>query len=251
MQLITPRWDAPANVAAVSTTRTGGVSLGPYAGADGKGGLNLGIHVGDVPAHVAANRALLRGVLPAEPAWLNQVHGTTVVDAATAADVPHADASVSSAVGSVCVVQTADCLPVLLCDSKGSVVGAAHAGWRGLAGGVLQATVARMRQAGGKEIIAWMGPAIGPEAFEVGPDVVDAFVCGDAQARAAFKPYPGHSGKYLADIYALARGVLRSAGVERIWGGDCCTVGDAGRFYSYRRDKITGRMASLIWLKPA
>jgi YfiH family protein len=250
MEFIVPDWtDIPANIGALSTVRQGGVSRSPYDDGAGGGGLNLGTHVGDRPGDVQRNRALLRGLLPSEPVWLNQVHGATVLDAAMAGGTPDADACIATQPGVVCVIQTADCLPVLFCDARGRVVGAAHAGWRGLAGGVLENTVARMRDAGAEEIIAWMGPAIGPGRFEVGQDVLTAFVERDANARAAFKPIAGPGGKYLADIYSLATTVLNNAGVARIHGGGLCTVTDKRRFYSYRRDKTTGRMASLIWLK--
>lgn len=245
MDLIIPDWPAPANVGAVSTTRNGGFSAAPYGDGKGGGGLNLGVHVGDDPSLVARNRALLRASLPAEPAWLNQVHGARVVDAREVAGTAvDADACVASERGVVCVIQTADCLPVLFCDSKGGVVGAAHAGWRGLAGGVLQATAARMRDAGAGEIMAWLGPAIGPQEFEVGQDVVDAF----PGKGAAFRDIPGKPGKYLADIYLLARAALGEAGIGKISGGGFCTVSDQERFYSYRRERVTGRMASLVWL---
>jgi len=199
--------------------------------------------------HVRANRSLLRAVLPAEPAWLAQVHGTAVVDAAGLSDVPEADASFAAAKGVVCAIMTADCLPVLFCDRPGHVVAAAHAGWRGLSAGILEKTVSRMRAADAGEIMAWLGPAIGPGHFEVGEDVRQAFVAHDASASDAFTPIAAQAGKYLADITALARARLRSAGVHCISGGGFCTVGDTRRFFSYRRDKVTGRMASLIWLK--
>lgn len=237
---IRPDWPAPARVRALSTTRCGGVGGQPYDS------LNLGTHVGDLPASVAANRAILRGVLPGEPYWLNQVHGTRVVDAACPDGVPDADASVSRRPGAVCVVMTADCLPVLLCDRAGSVVGAAHAGWRGLQGGVVEATVAAM-QVPPSDIIAWLGPAIGPTAFEVGDEVRAAFVDAEPGAAAAFRPGV-QSGKWLADIYLLARLRLQSLGVSGVFGGDLCTVTDRQRFFSYRRDGVTGRMASLVWL---
>lgn len=248
---IVPDWiGAPPNVAALSTTRIGGVSRAPYDDGVGGGGMNLGTHVGDDPAHVARNRALLRQHLPAEPAWLSQVHGTTVVDAAGIGQtVPDADASVANQPGVVCVIQTADCLPVLFCDARGRAVGAAHAGWRGLAQGVLDNTIARMRDAGADEILAWLGPAIGPERFEVGQDVYDAFVKRDARLAAAFMPNPDQAGKYWADIYRLAKAILAHAGITRVYGGGLCTVTDRGSFFSYRRDRTTGRMASLIWLK--
>jgi YfiH family protein len=250
MEIIVPDWtDVPANVGAISTLRRGGVSRAPYDDGGGGGGLNLGTHVGDLPAHVAENRSRLRQALPADPAWLTQVHGTRVVDAAEVEGVPEADACIASRPGAVCVIQTADCLPVLFCDREGRVVGAAHAGWRGLAGGVLENTLAAMRSAGAGDIMAWMGPAIGPERFEVGSDVLSAFVDRHPDAAAAFVPVAGQADKYLADIFSLARTILDKAGVQRVHGGGLCTVTDRNRFYSYRRDKTTGRMASLIWLK--
>ena len=255
---LAPLWpDAPANIGALSTLRHGGVSLAPYGDGKGGGGLNLGLHVGDEAERVRRNRYLLQGVLPlGRTAWLSQVHGNAVVDAAAVADdAPRADASVATARGAVCAVLSADCLPVLLCDVDGKVVAAAHAGWRGLAGGVLGATLGAMRARGAGEILAWLGPAIGPQQFEVGADVLAAFRDGAAgpdaahAVEAAFAPIPGRPGKYLADIYALARGVLRRDGVLRVAGGDFCTVTETARFYSYRRDGVTGRQASLIWRK--
>lgn len=250
--LIMPHWPGlPASVGAISTLRTGGVSGAPYDDGAGGGGFNLGMHVGDDPESVRRNRAQLSSLLPNEPAWLNQVHGTTVVNAAETGGgcVPTADASIATELGIVCVIQTADCLPVLLCDADGQVVGAAHAGWRGLAAGVLENTVARMRAAGAGELIAWLGPAIGPARFEVGAEVREAFMQGFAAAESAFTAKAGVSDKYLADIYQLARLVLLQQGVAQICGGDFCTVSEPERFYSYRRDRITGRMASLIWRK--
>jgi YfiH family protein len=191
----------------------------------------------------------LRKLVPTEPAWLSQVHGTAVLDAATVSEQPQADASTATQSGIVCVIQTADCLPVLFCDSAGKVVGAAHAGWRGLASGVLDNTVAHMRAAGAGDIVAWLGPAIGPLNFEVGQDVVDAFAQRNITLTSAFTPIAGHAGKYFADIYTLARAILGKLGVTAVHGGGLCTVEDSARFYSYRRDKITGRMASLIWLE--
>jgi polyphenol oxidase len=249
MELIIPDWDAPANIGAFATTRRGGASAGPYDDGAGGGGLNLGVNAGDKPEDVRRNRDLIAGLLPAEPAWLTQVHGTTVVDAALAKDAPKADASIATSGGVVCVVQTADCLPVLFCDVDGNVVGTAHAGWRGLAGGVLENTVAAMRNAGAREILAWMGPAIGPMNFEVGEDVLGAFASHAPVPAAAFKEIPDKPGKYLADIYRLARQRLAMIGVEHCHGGGLCTVADSTRFYSYRRDRETGRMASLIWIK--
>jgi len=244
IELLQPDWPAPPNVRAVSTTRIGGLSQGVWAG------LNLATHVGDDPSHVAANRRLLAGALqlPREPHWLTQVHGTRVCDLPAGPGEGEGegegDAASSDATGEVCVVMTADCLPVLFTDLDGSRVAAAHAGWRGLAAGVLEASVARFEDPA--RVLAWLGPAIGPTAFEVGDEVSQAFVGRHpASADAFVANRPGH---WLADIYALARQRLRAAGVVRIYGGGLCTMSDAERFYSFRRDKITGRMASLIWL---
>ncbi len=209
----------------------------------------MGTHVGDCLFDVHQNRALLQASLPSQPKWLSQVHGSVVVDAMTVVDAPEADASFSTQAGVVCAILTADCLPVLFCDERGQVVAAAHAGWRGLAGGVLENTVACMRKAGADKIIAWLGPAIGPAHFEVGKVVLDAFVARDAGTLIAFLPIAGKSDKYLADIYLLAKILLRKIEVNLVSGGGLCTVADAKQFYSYRRDKVTGRMASLIWIR--
>lgn len=238
--LLRPAWSVPGRVRVLLTTREGGVSRAPYAS------FNLGDHVGDAPAAVAANRARLRRQLPAEPLWLSQVHGVTVADAETAGGVPVADAAVARSPGRACAVLTADCLPVLFCDDAGTVVGAAHAGWRGLSAGVLEATVARMGVAPGT-IRAWLGPAIGPAAFEVGDEVREAFVRDDPGAAAAFVG-GARAGKWMADLFMLARRRLARTGVARIDGGGVCTYADARQFYSYRRDAVTGRFASLIWL---
>jgi polyphenol oxidase len=237
--LLTPEWPAPANVRAWQTLRTGGFSQGPW------GSLNLGDHVGDNPAHVAANRDLLRQRLPAAPCWLRQVHGIVAVDAAFAPENSEADAAFSRRTATVCAVMTADCLPVLFCDRAGTVVAAAHAGWRGLLAGVLEQTIAGMKVPG-TELLAWLGPAIGPENFEVGDEVRQAFLDRDGAASTAFRPH--NQRKWLADLELLARQRLNSAGVGAIFGGGMCTVDDAARFFSYRRDGVTGRMASLIWL---
>lgn len=234
---LVPDWPAPVNVQARVTTREGGSSTGPWRG------LNLASHVGDDPAHVVLNRAWLRSQLPAEPCWLEQVHGVDCVVAMPSDNTPRADASVSFESGLVCAVLTADCLPVLFCTLDGQRVGAAHAGWRGLLAGVLENTIAAMA-APPAQIMAWFGPAIGPQAFEVGDEVRAAFVARDADASSAFV---AHGEKWLADIYALARLRLQAIGVHAIYGGDLCTVSDAERFYSYRRDGATGRLASLIW----
>ena len=256
--LITPEWpDAPANVGAMASTRRGGASTGPYDDGGGGGGLNLGLHVGDDAETVQQNRAAVRAMLPGAPAWISQVHGVAVVDAASVGlgqPVRVADASIATSPGVVCAVLTADCLPVLFADLAGTVVGAAHAGWRGLAAGVLGETVAAMRATGAGEITAWLGPAIGPTQFEVGGDVLESFLANAGaqaeQVRAAFEPFEGRPGKYLADMNALARLMLARDGVTKVWGGDHCTASERNRFYSYRRDGVTGRQASLIWLKP-
>ena len=236
---IVPDWPAPANVRALITTRSGGVSTGPFAN------MNLGQRVGDDTESVRTNRALLRDLLPAEPGWLQQVHGTLVVDADRLRHPVDADAAVARTPGSVCTVMVADCLPVLLTDRAGSVVASAHAGWRGLAAGVLENTVQAMGTAPG-ELLAYLGPAIGPSAFEVGADVREAFLAGSAGAASAFVVHK--PGKWLADLFALARQRLVAAGVNRIHGGRLCTFSDSRRFFSHRRDKVTGRMAALIWL---
>jgi YfiH family protein len=236
--MIVPDWPAPSRVKSLMTTRAGGVSVEPWAS------FNLGDHVGDDAARVAANRALLRSTLPDEPGWLRQVHGTRVVEPGSGET--EADASVTREPGRVCAVLTADCLPLLFCDRSGSVVAAAHAGWRGLAGGVLGATVAAMQVPPG-ELLAWMGAAIGPQAFEVGDDVLDAFVAQHPETAAAFVPQRA-PGKWLADIYALARIRLAHAGVSAVYGGGRCTYTESDTFFSYRRDGVTGRMAAAIWL---
>jgi YfiH family protein len=250
LPLITPEWSVAPRVRAVMTTRLGGVSVAPWDS------LNLGVHVGDNIANVLENRARVReeARLPAEPVWLDQVHGTTVVDldAFGVADnrSSRGDAAVTRRRGVVCAIQVADCMPVLFAARDGSVVGAAHAGWRGLAGGVLAGTVEAMRVPGA-EIVAWLGPAIGPDTFEVGDDVVEAFVqsastAQRAQTVAAFTRRS--NGKWLCDLYALARLRLNALGITQVSGGTWCTVADAQRFFSYRRDGQTGRMAALIWL---
>jgi YfiH family protein len=236
--MILPDWPAPARVKSLMTTRAGGVSQAPW------GSLNLGDHVGDDPGHVSANRARLRQQLPAEPGWLRQVHSARVVELGHEPN-PEADASFTRQTGQICAVLTADCLPVLFCDRAGSVVAAAHAGWRGLAAGVLETTVAAMQVAPG-EILAWMGAAIGPQAFEVGDEVRRVFVERHPEAAAAFLPHA--PGKWLADIYQLARIRLMHVGVEAVYGGGHCTFNEPDAFYSYRREGVTGRMASLVWL---
>lgn len=237
---IVPDWPAPRGVRALATTRKSGVSHAPWHS------FNLGDHVGDDPQAVAANRARLHRELPAEPVWLRQVHGTRCVDAAAVAPGVEADASFTRERGVVCAVLTADCLPVLLCDERATVVGVAHAGWRGLAAGVIEATVAAMGEPGDR-LLAWLGPAIGPRAFEVGGEVRDQFIAHDAQAANAF--VPGANDKWLCDIHELARQRLQALGTRRLTSAEFCTLRGADQFFSYRRDGVTGRMASLIWLE--
>lgn len=238
--LIIPDWPAPANVRSLQTTRAGGTSSAPYDS------LNLGDHVGDAPLAVQRNRMLLNTLLPSEPVWLNQVHGTTVANADSASCLPQADACIARHRAAVCVVMTADCLPVLLCDTQGSVVGVAHAGWKGLASGVIEAAVKSMDVAP-ETIMAWLGPAISQDAFEVGDEVRAAFVSVQPQAASAF--VAGQSGKWFADLYALARLRLNALGITRVYGGGSCTFRERERYYSYRRDGATGRMGTFIWLE--
>ncbi|MEO8102002.1 MAG: peptidoglycan editing factor PgeF [Betaproteobacteria bacterium] len=243
LDVIVPDWPLPAGVKALFTTRQGGVSAGKYAS------LNLGAHVGDDPLAVQENRRRVCSLLPGTPQWLNQVHGTRVVTIggdAVDRSPPEADASITRMMGRPCAVMVADCLPILFCDVRGSCVAAAHAGWRGLAAGVIERTVAAMQIESG-QLTAWLGPAIGASAFEVGQDVVDAFASQRKDARAAFRLLAGRPGKYLADIYALARLRLSAAGIEHVHGGGLCTVSAPDRYFSYRRDGQTGRMAAIIW----
>ena len=241
IDLIKPDWPAANNIHAFSTTRNSGVSEGAYTS------LNLAMHVADTPSHVQANRESLKSQLelPTEPLWLNQVHGYNVVDASLEyTTAPESDASFCNKPGKVCSVMTADCLPVLICNRQGNKVAAAHAGWRGLADGVIESTIAAMEEKH-SELLVWLGPAIGPQAFEVGEEVRDVFVNSLPMSADAFQQ--NRQGRYLADIYLLARLRLRNMGVNCVFGGDYCTYTDAQRFYSYRRDDTTGRQASLIW----
>ncbi len=241
---ILPDWPVAARVQALVTTRAGGVSSGPYAT------MNLGRHTADDPACVIENRRRLAAFLPSPPRWLDQVHGAevAVLGAETVAGPKTADAAVTREHGVVCAVQVADCLPVLLANRGGSAVGVAHAGWRGLAAGVIETTVAAL----GKfavptdEIAAWLGPAIGPTAFEVGADVRDALLARDVALAPCFVAH--RDGKWLADLYAIARNRLAAAGVTRVSGGNYCTATDVARFFSYRRERASGRMAALVWL---
>jgi YfiH family protein len=242
-QCIIPGWPAPANVKALQTTRRGGISGTPYDS------FNLGNHVGDEPLAVERNRILLNTLLPSEPVWLEQSHGIVVVNADRADCVPQADACIARHRAAVCVVMTADCLPILLCDQQGSVVGAAHAGWKGLAAGVIEATVRAMNVAP-QNLMAWLGPAISQQAFKVGHEVHAAFIAAHPQAASAFIPAPKEEGKkWFADIYALARLRLNALGITKIYGGDRCTYRERELFFSYRRDGTTGRMGTFIWLE--
>ena len=240
---LTPDWPAPRNVRAASTLRGGGVSRGGFAA------LNLASHVGDDPEAVLENRRLLRSALdlPAEPAWLNQVHGVNVVEARADEMPSTADASVARVSGQICVVMTADCLPVLFCDRDGTRVGAAHAGWRGLAGGVLGETV---KAIGGnpQSLLAWLGPAIEQSAFEVGDEVREQFVARHPLDAAAFRQ--NSRLRWQADLYELARRELARLGITHVYGGGFSCYADAERFFSYRRENRTGRMATMVWLEP-
>ncbi|WP_417568303.1 peptidoglycan editing factor PgeF [Marinobacter sp.] len=246
LPLIEPIWPVQAGVRAFCTTRIGGVSLPPWDS------LNLGDHVGDRRGDVLENRSQLArqaGLGPGSLAWLSQIHGTRVVEVARGNlnRLPEADASFTRELGIACVILTADCLPVILADRNGRVVGAAHAGWRSLCGGVLENLVEAMAVQP-EELLAWMGPAIGPGQFEVGPEVRDAFLAVDPRASSAFAEAGARPGHFMADIYQLAYQRLQNAGVNAVHGGGFCTVTDAARFYSYRRDRQTGRMATLVWL---
>ncbi|MFV0477111.1 MAG: peptidoglycan editing factor PgeF [Parahaliea sp.] len=251
-EYIIPDWPAPEGILALGSLRTGGVSLPPFDS------LNLGLHVGDDSAAVLANRARLGRYLPGANVvqWLNQVHGTRCVPASVQGQALEADACWTQDRGLACAVMSADCLPVLLCDRRGSVVAAAHAGWRGLVNGVLESVIGAMSVAPA-ELMAWFGPAIGPQAFEVGAEVRTAFLATDPgtkehtgkdQALVACFREAGRPDHYLADLRGLARWRLQRLGVKAIYGADDCTFSQPERFFSYRRDGRTGRMASLIWL---
>ena len=251
--LIIPNWPAPTNVKALQTTRAGGISLAPYDS------LNMGLHVQDNPMHVAHNRQLLSQLLPSEPAWLKQVHGINVLNLDEIVLVntdclSDADASYTSRKNVVCVTMTADCLPILLCDSAGTTVASIHAGWRSLCDGVIEATVKQMLVKS-NQLMAWLGPAIGPSAFEVGTEVRAQFIAKNAQAELAFKKYGENQeqDKWLADIYKIATQRLNNLAVTQIYGGginqDFCTFSQKEQFFSFRRDEQTGRMATLVWLE--
>jgi len=238
-----PDWPVPAGVRALSSWRSGGVSAAPYAS------LNLGGHVGDSVERVSENRRRLAAAaaLPSEPVWLAQVHGTTVADLDAGGASGPADAAFTRRRGRVCAILTADCLPVLLASESGDLVGAAHAGWRGLAAGVVEATVSAMA-ASPRSLLAWLGPAIGPAHFEVGAEVRETLLSGDSGAAGAFVANP--SGRFMADLAALVRRRLGALGVSRIYGAGECTFAAGERYFSHRRDGVTGRQATLIWLAP-
>lgn len=236
---IIPDWPAPANVKSIQTTRLGGYSVAPYES------LNLGSHVEDDALAVAKNRHLLNDYLPSEPVWLNQVHGVDVIDAAKSLCVQEADASFSTDKNVVCVTMTADCLPVLLCNQQGTAVASIHAGWRSLCDGVIETTIQSMGHEP-EDLMAWLGPAIGPDAFEVGAEVREAFIAKDSQAERAFK---ASGDKWLGDLYFIAKQRLNKQGVVEIYGGGECTYSNPSRYFSFRRDGLTGRMATMIWFE--
>ncbi|HUQ29516.1 MAG TPA: peptidoglycan editing factor PgeF [Usitatibacter sp.] len=240
---VLPDWPAPPRVCAFTTTRAGGVSTGEFAS------MNLGASSGDEAGNVARNRLVVREALPSMPRFMKQVHGTSVadLDRMDDADNATADAAVVSQPGRVAVVLTADCMPLLLCDDAGTRVAVAHAGWRGMAAGVIENTVQAMRGEPSR-LLAWMGPAIGPQVFEVGPEVREAFMAVDPEAAAAFRQHK--PGKFLADLYRLARQRLARAGVANVSGGGFCTYTEADRFFSYRRVQASGRMGTFIWIEP-
>jgi YfiH family protein len=241
-QWLVPDWPGPKGVRAFVTTRAGGVSGGEYAS------MNLGTRSGDDPADVARNRLIVRARLPAMPRWMVQVHGAEVanLDRLGEDDVATADAATVGVPGRVGVVLTADCMPIFFCDAAGRRAGVAHAGWRGMAAGVIENTVHALGAEPGS-VMAWMGPSIGPDAFEVGPEVRAAFMAVDPAAQRAF--VPGRPGKYMADLYALARQRLARAGVTQVYGGGFCTHREDERFFSYRRERKSGRMGAFIWLE--
>lgn len=241
---IQPAWDAPASIRAYMTTRGHGASVAPYQG------FNVAHHVGDNAAAVEKNRQLLMSQLqlPTSPRWLNQVHGVHVVNDQTFQPNIEADACYSEKKGQVCAVMTADCLPILICNRAGTAVAAVHAGWRSLVAGVIENTLSQFSDAS-DDLIVWFGAAISQVAFEVGQDVYDAFIQHNAEATTAFSPSQTQQGKWQADLYTLARQRLVAYGVHAIYGGEYCTYNEADKFYSYRRDGVTGRMVSLIFIQ--
>lgn len=242
-QFIYPDWPAPPNIKALSTTRIGGHSLAPYDE------FNLGAHVGDDTDAVQKNRKqlIVSQQLPASPYWLNQTHSTHVINSTEWQQDIEADAMISTIHNHICTIMTADCLPILLCNTQGDIIAALHAGWRGLAAGILENTINKFGDEP-KNLMVWLGPAIGPTQFEVGEDVYKVFTTHSPQAQNAFQQTD--ASHYLANIYCLAKQRLNALGVKQIFGGDFCTVTEQQRFFSYRRDGITGRMASMIWIEP-
>lgn len=243
LEFVYPDWPAPAHVKSLTTTRNGGFSVGPYAS------FNLSNVVGDEPGNVRRNRMLLREVLklPAEPQWITQVHGNRVIDAFDAAPGEEADGCVTGTAGVVCAVLTADCLPIFLCDRRSTRIGILHAGWRGLAAGIVEEGLRKL-QLPTANVLAWLGPAIGPSAYEVGNEVRQVFVTQNHKIAEAFIPSPNHKGHWLADLYDIARRKLHEQGVHAVYGGLRCTLREDNLFFSHRREGVCGRMASLIWL---
>ena len=253
LPVLVPNWPAPASIRALVTTRTGGVSEAPYDS------LNLGKHVGDTPDKVSENRARLRQLLPSEPIWLEQVHGTRVWHSG---EDYQADAAISAELNQVITVLTADCMPVFFCNRAGNIVGVAHAGWRGLCAGVLENTVQALcekslalgQTLAREDILVWLGPAIGPSCFEVGNEVREQFIdaarlMGAVFPLESFQAIPGNPQKYWANLYLLARSRLKNAGIQAIYGGEFCTFTQSEQFFSHRRDGVSGRFAALIWLE--
>lgn len=240
---VQPDWPAPPNVKALQTTRLGGISQAPYDT------LNLGDHVQDNPIHVAQNRQLLSDFVPSEPVWLNQVHGTRVIDAAQSSCIESADAAFTQRKEVVCVTMTADCLPVLVCDTQGTMVAAIHAGWRSLCDGVIEQTIqtmlAQRPDLAPTQLMAWLGPAIGPQAFEVGEEVRAQFIANDSRATSAFV---ARGDKWLGNLPMIARQRLNTLNIDAVFGGHECTYSNSEKYFSFRRDGMTGRMATLIWL---
>lgn len=243
LEFVYPDWPAPAHVKAFTTTRNGGFSVGPYAS------FNLSNLVGDEPGNVRRNRASLvdAAQLPSEPIWLTQVHGTRVIDAFDAGPGEEADGCVTGTPGVVCAVLTADCLPIFICDRRSTRIGILHAGWRGLAAGIVEEGLRKI-QVPSANLLAWLGPSIGPSAYEVGDEVRQAFVVRDRDLAESFTPVPNRKGHWLADLYDIARRRLRAQGVHAVYGGLRCTLRERDLFFSHRRDGNCGRMASLIWL---
>ena len=252
LAILQPDWKeiCPTNVDALMTLRSGGVSSGPFGDKDGIGGFNVGLYTGDVGFCIKMNRNLAAQLVPSDPKWLKQVHGVKVVDAETAAPEEEADASTAITPNTVCVVQVADCLPVLITEKNGKAVAAVHCGWRSLAGGILQKTIEQLRERLNNpqaEFIAWLGPRIGDEDFETGEDVLEAIKKTIEGAEVAFKLQA--NGKYLCSLTTLARMALLQVGVDQVVEANHSTYANPDLFYSFRRDQTTGRHAAMIWIK--